>query len=94
MRQIVIAALLALAALCASVAAVGVLRSRNNFAALHCAAAGSILAPVFAFAAVIVRVPAGQPTLQMLIVFLAIIAGGPISSHAIAVAEYRRRPKT
>lgn len=88
------ALLLAFAALAALIAAAGVLRSRNTFAALHCSAAAAILVPILALLAVIVRAPLGQPTLQMLVVALVLIAGAPVTSHVIGMAEYRRRPRS
>lgn len=90
-RQIAAAAVLAAAALFATISALGVLRSRNNFAALHCAGVTNVLAPLLAMVAVLIEVPAGQATVKMAVVTVALLVGGPITSHAIAVAEYRRK---
>lgn len=88
------AALLALAALAATIAAVGIAKSHNNFAALHCSSAASILVPPLALIAVMIEVPLGQPTLQMLFVVAALLAGAPVTSHVIGMAEYRRKPRS
>lgn len=93
LRDALSAACLAAAALCALISAIGIARSRNNFAALHCSSAAAVLVPLLAMLAVFIRIPAGQPTLQMLIVTVILLAGAPITSHLIGMAEYRRKPR-
>jgi multisubunit Na+/H+ antiporter MnhG subunit len=92
-RQIAIAVLLFAATVFALISAIGVLRSKNNLAALHCAGVTNVLVPVLAMAAVLVDIPAGQSTVKMAVLTVVLLAGGPIVSHAIAVAEYRRKPR-
>ncbi|HET7814845.1 MAG TPA: monovalent cation/H(+) antiporter subunit G [Candidatus Baltobacteraceae bacterium] len=92
--DIATAAILALAAAASTLAAVGVAKSRNNFAAIHCSSAAAILTPPLALIAVIIQVPLGQPTLQMLLVTVTLLIGAPITSHIIGMAEYRRKPRT
>jgi multisubunit Na+/H+ antiporter MnhG subunit len=89
--DIATAAILALASLAATIAALGVATSRNNFAAIHCSSAAAILTPLLALIAVVIRVPLGQPTLQMLLVTVALLAGAPVTSHVIGMAEHRRK---
>lgn len=88
------AALLALAAVAATIAAIGVAKARNNFAAIHCSSAAAILVPPLALIAVVIQVPLGQPTLQMLVVVATLLAGAPVTSHIIGMAEYRRKERS
>lgn len=91
-RQVALAAFLFAGMAFALIAITGVLRSKNNLAALHCAAVGNVLLPIFAMIAVLIDIPAGQATVKMAVLTIVLLAGGPITSHAIAVAEYRRNP--
>jgi multisubunit Na+/H+ antiporter MnhG subunit len=92
-REIAMAALLFLAMLFGLVSAIGVLRSKNNMAALHCAGVTNVLVPLLVMAAVLVDIPAGQATVKMAVLTVVLLTGAPIVSHAIAVAEYRRNPR-
>ena len=92
-RDVASAAFLALAALAGTIAAIGLVRSRNNFAALHCTGAAAVLVPLLSLVGLTIRIPAGQPTIQMLLVTAILLAGAPITSHVIGMAEYRRKPR-
>lgn len=92
-REILAAIVLFVAMLFAMVSVIGVYRSKNNFAALHCAGVTNVMLPVLSLIAVILIVPAGQPTVKMAVLFVILIMGGPVTSHAIGVAEYRRKSR-
>jgi multicomponent Na+:H+ antiporter subunit G len=92
-RHIATAVLLLLAMLFASLAALGVTRSKNNFAALHCAGVLNVLVPPLILIAVLVDTGFGFSSLKTLVLTAIIMLGGPLSSHAIAVAEHRRKPR-
>ncbi len=92
-RQIAVAVVLAVAALFTIVAAVGVVRSKNNLAALHCAGVANVLAPILAMIAVLIDIPAGQSTVKMAVLTVVLMIGAPVTTHAIAVAEHRRNPR-
>ncbi len=92
-RQVATAVVLLLAALVALISVLGILRSKNNFAALHCSGMTNVLLPILCMIAVLIEIPAGQSTVKMAVVTVVLLMGGPITSHAIAVAEYRRKPR-
>lgn len=92
-RHIITAVILFVAMLFALLAVLGIARSKNGFAALHCAAVVSVMVPPLALVAVLVDTGAGMASLKMLVLTAVVLAGGPIASHAIAVAEHRRRPQ-
>lgn len=92
-RHILAAVMLAIAAVFAIISMLGVLRSKNNFAALHCAGVTNVMVPLLAMAAVLIDIPAGQATVKMAVLTVILLMGGPITSHAIAVAEYRRKSR-
>lgn len=92
-RDVTSTIFLAAAALAALIASIGVVRSKNNFAALHCSSAAAILVPVLSLIGLVIRIPAGQPTIQMLLVAAILLAGAPVTSHVIGSAEYRRKPQ-
>lgn len=92
-REILAAIVLFIGAGFAVISAIGVYRSKNNFAALHCAGVTNVMLPILALIAVILIVPAGQPTVKMAVLFVILMMGGPITSHAIGVAEYRRKSR-
>lgn len=71
----------------------GVMRSKNNFAALHCVGVSNVLLPPLCLIAVLVAVGVGQSAVYMLVLAFILLVGGPIVSHAIALAEYRRKPR-
>lgn len=93
LRHILAAAVLAVAALFAIISMIGVLRSKNNFAALHCAGVTNVMVPLLAMVAVLIEIPAGQATVKMAVLTVILLMGGPVTSHAIAVAEYRRKSR-
>lgn len=93
LREAAAAALLVLAALFAVISGLGIMRSRNNFAALHALGVTSVLLPLFALLAVVVATGFGQSSIQMLVLFAILTGGAPIASHALAVAERRRKPR-
>lgn len=92
-REILAAFVLFVAAAFAVISVLGVYRSKNNFAALHCAGVANVMLPILSLIAVILVVPAGQPTVKMAVLTVVLLMGGPITSHAIAVAEYRRKSR-
>jgi monovalent cation/proton antiporter MnhG/PhaG subunit len=92
-RHIVTAIILFIAMAFALLATLGVLRSKNNFAALHCVGVLNVMAPPLALLAVLVSTGLGMSSLKMLVVTVVILLGAPITSHAIAVAEHRRKPR-
>jgi monovalent cation/proton antiporter MnhG/PhaG subunit len=92
-REILAAIVLFIGTIFATISALGVHRSKNNFAALHCAGVTNVMLPLLALIAVILIVPAGQSTVKMAVLFVVLTLGGPITSHAIAVAEYRRKSR-
>jgi len=92
-RHILAAIVLGIAAAFGIVSMLGVLRSKNNFAALHCAGVTNVMLPLLAMVAVLIEIPAGQATVKMAVLTVILLMGGPITSHAIAVAEYRRKSR-
>ena len=92
-RHIVTAVLLLVAAIFALLSVLGVLRSKNNLAALHCAGVLNVLTPSFAFIAVLVDVGLGISAVKMLVLTVVLLAGAPVTSHAIGVAEHRRKSR-
>jgi multicomponent Na+:H+ antiporter subunit G len=92
-RHIITAIILFIAMSFALLAALGVVRSKNNLAALHCAGVLNVMAPPLALLAVLVSTGLGMSSLKMLVVTVVLLLGAPITSHAIAVAEHRRKPR-
>jgi multisubunit Na+/H+ antiporter MnhG subunit len=92
-RHIATAVLLLLAMLFALLATLGVVRSKNNFAALHCVGVLNVLVPPVVLVAVLVDTGFGFSSLKTLVLAAIVMLGGPLSSHAIAVAEHRRKPR-
>lgn len=92
-RHIATAVLLLIAMLFALLAVLGVVRSKNNFAALHCVGVLNVMVPPFILIAVLVDTGFGVSSLKMLVLTVIVILGGPLGSHAIAVAERRRKPQ-
>ncbi len=91
-RHFITAVILLVAAAFALLATLGVVRSKNNFAALHCAGVLNVLVPPLAFVAVLAATGFGVPALKMFVLTAIMLLGAPVTSHAIAVAEHRRKP--
>lgn len=90
-RQIACCAVLGIAALFALLAAAGILRSKNNLAALHCLGVAGVTLPVLALIAVVMVTGFGVSALKTLAFAVVLLVGSPIGSHAIALAERRRK---
>ena len=93
MRDIASAAVLVAAAFVASVAALGVLRSRTPFAALHASGVANVLVPPAALVAVVIQTGFGLSTVGMLVLAVTLLLGAPIACHALAAAGHRRAPR-
>ena len=92
-RQIAAGAVLFVATVFLLIAALGIVRSKNNFAALHCAGMANVLAPLLVFVAVVLATGFGQSAIKMFVLLAVLWAGAPILSHALGVAERRRKPR-
>jgi multisubunit Na+/H+ antiporter MnhG subunit len=90
-RQIGTCVLLGAAAVFALISAIGILRSRNNLAALHCLGVTSVTLPILTLFAVVAVAGFGVSALKTLAFAVIVLLGGPIGSHAIGLAEHRRR---
>ncbi|HEY9179365.1 MAG TPA: monovalent cation/H(+) antiporter subunit G [Candidatus Baltobacteraceae bacterium] len=84
--------ILFIAMLFALLSALGILRSKNNLAALHCLGVTSVTLPVLTIVAVLIDAGVGVSAVKTLSFIVILLLGGPISGHAIALTEYRRRP--
>lgn len=87
---------IALVMLCAGVAfatigALGMLRSRSNFAALHCLGVAGIALPLAVLAAVLVVTGFGVSSVKTLCFVVIVVLTSPVATHAIALAQRRRR---
>lgn len=91
-RQIASGVILFIAMLFALLSALGILRSKNNLAALHCLGVTSVTLPVLTIVAVLIDAGVGVSAVKTLSFIVILLLGGPISGHAIALTEYRRRP--
>lgn len=91
-RQVATAVILFVAAIFALLSALGILRSKNNFAALHCLGVSSVLLAPLTMIAVLVDVGAGVSAVKTVCFMVIVLMGGPVTSHALAVAERRRKP--
>ena len=92
-RQTIAAAVLAAVAALALLSALGMLRSKNNLAALHCLGITSVSLPFLTVTAVLVSVGFGVSAIKTLCFAVILLVGAPVCSHAIAVAEHRRKPQ-
>ena len=92
-RQIATLAVLAVAMIFALLSALGILRSKNNLAAIHCLAVTNVTLPVLTMIAVLIDVGVGVSAVKTVSFRVIVLLGGPITSHAIAVAEHRRNPR-
>ena len=93
MRDVACAVVLVGAALAAIVSALGVLRSRTPFAALHASGVANVLVPPAALVAVVIQTGFGLSTVGMLVLAVTLVLGAPIACHALAAAEHRRAPR-
>lgn len=92
-RQIATLVLLSIATIFTLLSALGIVRSKNNLAALHCLGVSSVMLPVLTIVAVLVDVGVGVSAVKAFSFVVILLLGGPITSHAIAVAEHRRNPR-
>ena len=92
-RQIGCCVVLGIAMIFALLAAIGILRSKNNLAALHCLGVAGVTLPVLALIAVVAVTGFGVSALKTLAFAVVVLLGSPIGSHAIALAEHRRKPR-
>jgi monovalent cation/proton antiporter MnhG/PhaG subunit len=92
-RHIVTAVLIVVAMLFALLSVLGIVRSKNNYAALHCLGVTNVMVPPVILIAVLVDTGLGVSSLKMLVLTAIIVLGGPLGSHAIAIAEHRRKPR-
>jgi multisubunit Na+/H+ antiporter MnhG subunit len=91
-RQIAAGVMLFVAMIFALLSVLGVLRSRNNLAALHCLGVTSVTLPILTIVAVLILVGIGVSAVKTVSFIVILLLGGPITGHAIALTEYRRRP--
>ena len=92
-RQIACCAVLGIAATFALLSAVGIVRSKNNLAALHCLGLAGVTLPVLTLIAVVTVTGFGVSALKTLAFAIVLLLGAPIGSHAIALAEHRRKAR-
>ena len=93
LRAVPAALVLAVAAVFVTIAAIGIVRSRTSLAAIHAQGVASVVLGPLALVAVVIAVGFGVGAAKMLMVALVLLLGGPITAHAIAVAEHRRNPR-
>jgi len=91
-RQIATLVVLFIAAAFALLSALGILRSKNNLAALHCLGVTSVTLPILTIVAVLVDVGVGVSAVKTVSFIVILLLGGPITGHAIALTEHRRTP--
>jgi multisubunit Na+/H+ antiporter MnhG subunit len=91
-RQIASGVILFIAMVFALLSALGIIRSKNNLAALHCLGVTSVTLPVLTLIAVLIDVGIGVSAVKTVSFIVILLLGGPITGHAIALTEYRRRP--
>lgn len=91
-RQIATAVILFVAMIFALLSALGVLRSKNNLAALHCLGVTSVTLPILTIIGVLVDVGIGVSAVKTVSFIVILLLGGPITAHAIALTEHRRTP--
>lgn len=92
-REAAGAILLVAAAAFATLAALGIVRSRNALAALHALGIASVMVPPLVLLAVVVVTGFGISSLKTLCLALIVLCAGPVTGHAIAMAEHRRNPR-
>lgn len=91
-RQVATAVILFVAMIFALLSALGILRSKTNLAALHCLGVSSVMLAPLTMIAVMVDVGIGVSAVKTICFMAIVLLGGPITSHAMAVAERRRKP--
>lgn len=91
-RQIATGVVLFVVMVFALLSALGILRSKNNLAALHCLGVTSVMLPILTIIAVLIDVGVGVSAVKTVTFVVILLLGGPISGHVLALAEYRRRP--
>ncbi len=91
-RQVATAVILFVAMIFALLSALGILRSKTNLAALHCLGVSSVMLAPLTMIAVMVDVGIGVSAVKTVCFMAIVLLGGPITSHAMAVAERRRKP--
>jgi multisubunit Na+/H+ antiporter MnhG subunit len=92
-REIATACILFAAMCFLLLSAIGILKSKNSLAALHCAGVSNVLIPPLTTIAVVVDVGFGSAAVKMAVLMVVLLFGAPITSHAIGVAEHRRNPR-
>lgn len=92
-RQIATGMILLIAMIFALLSALGILRSKNNLAALHCLGVTSVTLPILTIIAVLIDVGVGVSAVKTVSFIVIVLLGGPITAHAIALAEYHRTPR-
>lgn len=91
-RQIAAGVMLLIAMVFALLSALGILRSKNNLAALHALGVTSVTLPVLTLIAVLIDVGIGVSAVKTVSFIVIVLLSGPITGHVIALTEYRRRP--
>ena len=91
-RQIASGVILFAAMTFALLSALGILRSKNNLAALHCLGVTSVTLPILTIVAVLIDVGIGVSAVKTFGFVVIVLLGGPITGHAIALTEHRRTP--
>lgn len=91
-RQIAAGVILVIAMVFALLSALGILRSKNNLAALHALGVTSVTLPLLTLIAVLIDVGIGVSAVKTVSFIVIVLLSGPITGHVIALAEYRRRP--
>jgi multisubunit Na+/H+ antiporter MnhG subunit len=93
LRTIFEAAALAVMLLGALLSLMGLLRSRDAMAAIHCASFACITVPVpFAIAVAIGKL-GSEATVKAVVLLAIVLASGPIASHALARSVWVRSRK-
>jgi multisubunit Na+/H+ antiporter MnhG subunit len=77
----------------ALLSALGILRSKNNLAALHCLGVTSVTLPILTMIAVLIDVGVGVSAVKTVSFMVILLLGGPITGHVIALADHRRTPR-
>jgi len=91
-RQIATAVILFVAMMFALLFALGIVRSKNNLAALHCLGVTSVTLPILTLIGVLVDAGVGVSAVKTVSFIVILLLGGPITAHAIALTEHRRTP--
>ena len=92
-RQIAACVVLFAAMVFALLSALGILRSKNNLAALHCLGVTSVTLPILTLVAVLIDVGIGVSAVKTVSFIVVLLLGGPITGHALALTEHRRTPR-